>query len=358
MFNVKSGVVILLVINLLSLTSCKKDDQNDENLNFEKATLLENIATNCIISGYEDLNTKLSDFETKYSAFTANQTIENFEATKNAWKNTYLQWQNVLMFEFGPAMDKLLQASVGTFPTDTTKIISNITANSYDLAQVSNITAQGLPAFDFLLFRNNAMSYFAQTNYSNYGLALIQKMEQDVSSVVTSWKTSYTTTFKASTGTESTSSFSIYVNQYVKSYEQTKWTKLGIPLGKQSLGVHQPAYIEARKSTISIALLLANIKASQRLFNGDHANGTKGIGFDDYLIALNRNDLVTTINASFAEIIGDISAISSSFENSLSTNPQALDAIYTKIHNLTVSLKTDMTSAFGILITYQDNDGD
>ena len=264
----------------------------------------------------------------------------------------------VLMFEFGPAMDKLLQASLGTFPTDSTKILTNISAGNYDLLQVSNITAQGLPAFDFLLHRKDAMAFFSQSNYSNYGLDLITKMKSDVSAVLANWKTSYSSTFKSSTGTESTSSFSIYVNQYVKSYEQTKWTKLGIPLGKQSLDVKQPEFIEARNSAISIALLLENIKASQRLFNGDKKNGTTGIGFDDYLIALDRKELVNTINTSFSQIIADITAVSSSFENTMSTNPQVLDAIYTKIHNLTVSLKTDMTSAFGILITYQDNDGD
>jgi len=39
-------------------------------------------------------------------------------------------------------------------------------------------------------------------------------------------------------------------------------------------------------------------------------------------------------------------------------NPQSLDNLYVKMQNLVVSIKTDMSSAFGVLITYQDNDGD
>jgi len=42
----------------------------------------------------------------------------------------------------------------------------------------------------------------------------------------------------------------------------------------------------------------------------------------------------------------------------IQNQPSTLDALYTKLQNLVVHFKTDMTSAFGVLITYQDNDGD
>ena len=94
------------------------------------------------------------------------------------------------------------------------------------------------------------------------------------------------------------------------------------------------------------------------LFNGNNSTGAVGKGFDDYLISLEKQDLVNSINTTFSSIISDIDTMSGTFEEVLTNNPSSLDALYTKIHNLTVSLKTDMTSAFGVLITYQDNDGD
>ena len=94
------------------------------------------------------------------------------------------------------------------------------------------------------------------------------------------------------------------------------------------------------------------------LFNGNNSTGIEGKGFDDYLISLEKQDLVNSINTTFSSIISDIDLMNGTFEEVLTNNPSSLDALYTKIHNLTVSLKTDMASSFGVLITYQDNDGD
>ena len=72
-------------------------------------------------------------------------------------------------------------------------------------------------------------------------------MVNELSNVRSSW-TSYKGTFVASTGTETTSAFSLLINEFNKDYELSKNAKLGIPLGKQSLGIQLPEYIEARYS--------------------------------------------------------------------------------------------------------------
>ncbi|MES2589109.1 MAG: imelysin family protein [Bacteroidota bacterium] len=357
MNHVKKYFPLLLL--LVFSFSCKKNKKEEESdSDFKKSTILENVGSNLILANYQTMDLKLTDFQQKYDTFIANQSPENFTLLKSSWKESYIQWEKILMFEFGPAMEELMKASFGTFPSDTTKVLNNISTGSYDLYQVSNITAQGLPVFDFLLYRNNAISFFGQTNYAQYGKELILKMKGHLQTVISKWNSSYLSTFVSSTGTESTSAFSIFVNEFVKSYEELKWTKIGIPLGKQSLGITQPYYIEAKYSKISFQLMLENMKALQRLFNGDKEDGTIGVGFDDYLNALDKNSLTNSINTEFQGIISIIGTFTTDFETTLNNNPQDLDALYTKIHNLTVLLKTDMTSSFGIMITYQDNDGD
>jgi hypothetical protein len=42
----------------------------------------------------------------------------------------------------------------------------------------------------------------------------------------------------------------------------------------------------------------------------------------------------------------------------MTNNVNDLDELYNLIAGNVVYLKTDMTSAFGVLITYQDSDGD
>lgn len=348
----------LLFICLLTIAvSCKKKT-SDEQPEFDKSTLLSNVGNNIILSNYQQLDMKLTDFQQKYAAFVADQTPGNFELARESWKSSYIQWEKSLMFDLGPAMSELLKGYLGTFPSDSTKIGNNIAAGTYDLMQVSNITAQGLPAFDFLLYRNNAISYFSQPAYADYGTALIAKMKGHVSQVLNGWNGGYLSTFISSTGTETTSSFSMFVNEFVKSYEECKWTKLGIPVGKQSMGVQMPEYMEARYSKQSFELMYTNLKALHRLFNGDKEDGTTGVGFDDYLVAIDKGSLAQTINTEFEGILNLINGFTGDFESAMNNNPQALDQLYTKIHNLTIYLKTDMTSSFGVMITYQDNDGD
>lgn len=349
---------LLCLLVVLAAFSCKKKPNNEPEDTFQKSTIMENVANNIILVEYQNLDTRLNAFQQSYATFIADQSQPNFDALRNSWKEAYIQWEKSLMFEFGPAMDQLLKGTVGTFPTDTTKILNNISAGSYNLDEVANITAQGLPAFDFLLYRPDAITYFSASNYQQYGTDLITKMRGHVTSVISAWNSGYLNTFKSSTGTETTSAFSQFVNQFVKSYEELKWTKVGIPIGKQTMAVQQPHYIETRRAEISFPLMIENMKALHRLFNGNAANGSQGVGFDDYLIALERQELVDHINATFESIISDMEAFSDDLETEMANNPAALDALYTKIHGLTVSLKTDMTSAFAVLITYQDNDGD
>jgi uncharacterized protein len=360
MKNIKRYTLFFFLSILLFSFSCNKKDKEDENgSTFSKTELLTNLGDNIILPGYNNLKLNIEDFESKHNAFLNAKTAISFDSLKNSWKRTYIQWNKVSIFNFGPAVDFGLQAALGTFPTDSSKILSNISSESYNLSSSANIDAIGIPAFDFLLYRYNAFEeYSNNTNYSDYALALITKMKEEVNAVYNLWNTSYLVTFKTSTGTESTSAFSIFINSFVKSYEEAKWTKLGIPLGKQSLGIQQPFYIETRLSKIGFKLFSANIEAWRQAFKGDSEDETSGVGLDDYLIDLERSSLVTTINSTLGDIVADIEAYNSDFENILSSDATSLDALYTKIQNLTVSIKTDMTSVMGVLITYQDNDGD
>ncbi len=351
----KSLLCISLISFLFIACNPKKVEQTND---FKKADLLSNMAL-VIQNDYQLVLDEVMKFEAGYNKFLGSKSQVDFDSVKASWERSYLSWQNVLAYEFGPGMELDIKAKLGTFPTDTVKVVNYIKDNNYDLSSISSNVAKGFHVFDFLLNRENAISYFNEKNYSDYGVAIISQMKTLLQNTITGWKT-YQTTFVASTGTESTSSFSMFVNDYIKGYEECKWTKVGIPLGKQSLDVIQPNYIETPRSKITWKLLIANVKAVKRQFNGDMQSGKEGIGFDDYLKTVNKSDLVSTINSEFDAILTTVQGFNEDMETML-LNPskkKQVDDLYTQIHNLTIHLKTDMTAAFGVMITYQDNDGD
>lgn len=357
----KSKVYILLLLaatTLLSANCKKKKDDPIVADDFNKSELLTNVATNIIVPQYLNFQVELNQLSIDYSTFIGNQTTGNLTIVQDQLITTYLSWQNAKTFEVGPAMNLGLRASIGAFPTDTAKVTSNAQNGSYNLGTFDNASAIGLSAIEFMLFRQNELSYFSSTAYQQYGTDVIQKMKNEINQVVAEWQGGYSSTFSASTGTESTSSFSRLVNEFNLDYELIKNAKLGIPIGKQSLGILRPDYIEARRSGVSLQLIEAGIKQSQRLFNGNRLDGSTGVGFDDYLNALEKSSLTNSINSKYDQIIAAKNALTGTLESNLGTNLQGLDNLYLRMAEIVVWTKTDMPSAFGVLITYQDNDGD
>lgn len=339
------------------LASCKK--KTDDATEFDKAALLENVASTIIVPELNDFSTELNTLQTSFATFENDMNQANLDVVRENWKAAYASWQSVKIYDFGPVLTNGLKAATGIFPSDTTQIQNNISSGTYTLASASNTDAIGLSALDYLLYQTGALDKFINTpNYAMYASDLIDKMVNEVNIVKANWN-SYKSTFVASTGTETTSAFSLLVNEFNKDYEIAKNAKLGIPIGKQSLGIQLPDYIEARYSGYSLDLLRSSIVSHQGLYNGDrNASSGSGVGFYEYLVHLERKDLADAINTRFNQIITKIDGFQGTLEGEMATNATELDNLYTLLHGQVINLKTDMTSAFGVLITYQDNDGD
>jgi predicted lipoprotein len=351
--------VFILTGLLLAFTACKKDPTEPSAQDFDKGTLLVNVADNMIIPAITAFDQEVADLQAAYISFASAPDATGLENVRNEWREAYLAWQAAKIYDFGPMLNNGLKAAVCTYPADTTVILNNISAGSYSLGSAANADAVGLPALDFLLYRVGALSDFtSNANYLTYGTDLIVKLKGESELLRNEWNT-YRATFVGSTGTESTSGFSMLVNVFNQDYELAKNAKLGIPLGVQSLGIPLPEYIEAKYSGISFELLHESIVQLHKLYNGNAlVSGADGSGFNDYLEHLGRSSLSNTINANFNSIKSSINSFSGTLEEEMSSNPSGLDQLYNQIAGNVVYLKTDMTSAFGVLITYQDSDGD
>ena len=82
--------------------------------------------------------------------------LSSLEILQEKFINAYLSWQKVSAFEFGPAGETsaLLRSNINTFPTNSTKIESNIQNNDYNLDVASNLV-QRVSALDYLLFHTS-----------------------------------------------------------------------------------------------------------------------------------------------------------------------------------------------------------
>lgn len=377
----KSRIILLGFVVLQAaflFTGCKSDSKNNTDVSYDKAGLLKNLGENIIVPSYTDYSKSTADLLQKMTAFNAAPDAAKLTDLQNAYKVSYKNWQRVFNFEFGPASDNQLLNSSNIFPLNATLVESNITSGNYDLNSASNSDAKGFPALDYLLYKekgDNVKQLALYTTDSKasgrkeYLKRVVEDLNTRAQKVTKEWSATggnYVGKFTASTGSDIGSSIGLMVNGLSLTYERhTRDGKVGIPAGVRNIisGKPEPTRVEAfYEENMSIELALENLKSIENFMIGKGKDGVDGKGLYDYLDALgakkNGTLLSKEMGASFAKINAKLKGLSGSMQKEVVSNQKNVKAVFDDMQELIVMIKVDMSSAFGVTITYADNDGD
>ncbi len=355
---------------IIVLVSCSKSGDSGTVIppasNVDSA--LVNISKNIIIPAYQNLSAASIALDASVTAFTTAPDATSLANAQAAFKTAYLAWESCSEYQFGPANDQsLLTGVINIFPTDSNLIKSNISTGTYTIDGLSNLKAQGFPAIDFLLFGANSATTLGRyttdagaANAKKYLSAITASIKTKAGAVASAWSSTYMTTFNAATGVNAGSSLSLLMNSFVQDYDvELKNYKIGIPIGKYGTTALPlaPDKVEGYYSGISLQLLTQQIKALQLLYTGGTGNS-----FDDKVIASkyqkNGVPLNNVINAEFTAIFSKLAVLSDPLSGAINNNLTAVNDAYTEITKMVVLLKVDLSSALGIKISFQDDDGD
>lgn len=341
------------------------DDNSMRNVDLDESAFLVNVGTNIIVPAYTEFELRARALDESIVLFGTSATTENLQNVKVKLKAARLSWQLCNMFGFGPASDVALTSDVNIFPVDKTQIDNNIESGAYELGTLSNNDAKGLPGIAYLIFgedesEEEILVLFTTDEHAakrhQYLADLSSKMLESAQTVLNTWNSSYLAQFTsaASFGTSVGSSTSQLFNTMVQTYErQTRDGKIGIPVGVRTLGEAIPTSTEAYHGGYSAELAIANIAQYKILFNGD-----EGTGFDDYLKAHDRADLVTSINAKFDAILSALEGLNDPLADEIVNQKASVEAVFVLMQDLVNLLKTEVASQLSIDITYIDMDGD
>ena len=361
----------LALAGLAILNSSCSDSDSGPKSEYDREAMLANYADNLIVPGYQQFKTETDEMNTAVAAFTANPTVATLTAARKEYLDAYKVWQDVSVYEFGPADAQMLRSNLNIYPTTTSKIESNISSGTYNLQLTENFSAKGFPAIDYLLYSNASDADVVALYTSDANAAKRKKYLQDITTLVkqgvdataTAWISgNYAQTFKASAGTAVGSAVSNMVNGLNGDIDLTKRAKVGIPSGRFSVGTPQPDKAEAFYSKSSLELLKRAVLAEKAIFQGMTPAGTNGPGLDDYLdhvgAKYSNGTLSSAIVAQFDAALAAINALQNPISQAVNSNPQGVSKVYEELQKLIVLTKTDMPSALGVSITYTDNDGD
>lgn len=363
----------LLLLMLLAL-GCDSENSNND-ISYDRTAFLENFADNLIIPGFADYATKVSALHMAAETFAETANEENLLALRGAHKAAWLQYQYVAFFEIGPSASRFFRDEVNIFPTDSGQINAKIANSDYTLTGADNIDVKGFPAIDYLLHGVGAsteevLAYYgdAQNGFArfDYLLTLTAALDVMATDIAEEWAGAYRDNFIENLGTDVGSSTGFLVNEFNKQFDlRIKNGKVGIPSGVKSFERVNPDKVECLYGGYSKELALQALHASLDIFKGiGFTSGTDGEGFDDYLDALGATTEEVNLSVAIIEAIQQSASRVEQVPTTFYEASQQYDAsgemvnAYNALQAVIPLIKVDMTSAMGVTITFQDNDGD
>ena len=375
--NRYKGIVLFAGISILS--GCGGSNDPDPVADpLDREPMLTHWVDNIIIPAYDNFNGKMEAMSSRADAFTSSPDQTTLAEFRTSWKEAYIEWQHVELFEFGPGDRNTIRNFFNIYPADEAGIQQNIGNPYANVALPVSYARQGFPALDYLLNgladSDEAILQLYTTDAdalkrTAYIDKIVDRMNTILFSVISDWKGSYRSTFISSTGLDIGSSTSNVVNAYTLNYERfIRSGKIGIPSGAMTTsgGVKYPEKVEAYyMPEISLTLAKEAHQASVDFFNGKGiVPGTEGPSLKSYLNALGAKDassgtpLSELINNQFAAATAKLNGLEDNLYEQVVNNNQAMIDTFAEMQKAVRMLKVDMTSAMSITITYTDNDGD
>jgi len=336
-----------------------------------KDEVLVNLGTNIILPSYQQLSASTATLDAAVTAFNASPSLTTLTAVQGAFKDAYKKWAACSEFEFGPAADQFLTTHfTNAFPTDTVLIKGNVNGAVYVIDGISNFSAQGFPALDYLLFAYGNDAVIARfttdahaAGAKQYLAALSASLKTKTAAVTNAWSTTggnYLAKFINATGVDAGSSLSLLLNAYVLDFDVNLQNyKIGIPIGIYGPTTlpKSPAKVEAVYSGLSDQLLIAQVQAFQNIYLGA---ADKGI--DDKVAATNAQknggSLNDAIKTQLTAVLTRMQGLPEPLSLGITNNNTTINDAFTEVRKMTVLLKVDMSSALGIKISFADDDGD
>ena len=362
--------IILFFVLVLAINGCTPSDENETALtdNFDRVKLLINIADNIIQPAYDDFSVKMGALKIAGEAFTDAPNQSSLEVFRASWLSAYKIWQQIEMFDIGKAEELQYKFYMNIYPVTVNDIQSNISKGTYNLNSVNNQDAQGFSALDYLLYgvadSDVAIleKYTTEVNSGNlkkYITDILNQMNGLTAQVVSDFRTQRNS-FVESTQNNATSVFNKLINDYIFYYEKgLRANKFGIPAGNFS-ATPLPEKVEAfYRKDISKELALEAIVAVQNIFEGKYYGSSEmGIGFKDYLINLDRDDISTVVISQLSSAKAEVEKLNTNFYTQINTDNSFMTKAYDELQKVVVLLKVDMLQAFNVNVDYVDADGD
>ena len=367
------SLLFVLVSLALLFPACNNSEEPQLVDDFNRQTTLTHWADQIILPGYIDLHAQLDALRQASEGFVTSPDSQALANLRQSWRDAYLTWQRVSMFEVGKAAEMNYRNQMNVYPCDVVALETAARSGAANLELPSNLDIQGFPALEFLLFGIRTDDVQLLDLYTNdpdaqYLRAFIQLLAERMGlltdAVLADWQNGYREDFISRDGSSAEASVDQVANAFMFYYEKNlRAGKVGIPAGVFAVDP-LPGHVETPyEGTLGKTLLLTALDACQSFFHGMSYQGNeKGPGFASYLDYLmtekNGEPLSAVIDAQFNAAREAILPLSDNLADQITKDREAMLMAYDELQRNVVNLKVDMFQALSISVAYVDADGD
>lgn len=361
-----SVITLLSFVVFFGIASCEDEgiSEDQAQLQYNRRDQLNNLFTNGILPLHEAFATQTATLSEKAITLSQNVTVQNLTALQNEWKNTALLWKQCELYNMGDIEDSFIHTRIDTWATNDDNIEGFIAGSDpINIAFINSVgsSSKGIAALEYLLFNTDVSTTL--TDFQNdsrrvdYAVALSEDLKNLGEEIKALW-IGYGPNFINAVDSNLEGGQNQTINSMVTLVEEIIISKLGRALGDTNGGTLDEEEFEAFRSDISLQMIKTNLEEVQKTFTGNFKEGTRNIGFDDYIANLEGNDLRDRINASFEIVNAQLDTFNQGLNETLQSNPEKITALQNACNDLLIILRVDMASFIGSTITFNDNDGD
>jgi len=364
-------------------TNTDDSDNNSGNSEFDQKGLLTALSQHVFVPSVQSFETKSQTLISTVTSYcqaieTESGDVETHQqSAKQAWVETMNQWQQLEVMQVGPLTDNdgKLRNIVYSWPTTSQCSVDQdvghfengtINDNPYDITRRTN-TRRGLDAAEYLLFNddlnhscskdslapagwNDRTDTAKQLARCNFTVELATDINNTAKQITMAWTAEQsgfhsllTSAGESGNKFESAQAAINHITDamfYVDSI--TKDAKLAAPIGLSANSCGDAACVadvESRFSHNAVNNIRANMVALQSLFLGAPI-GTDALGFDDYLKAVEQEELANTMATDIKAAIDATDAFEGTMTDAVTNTPNKIQALHLAVKKVTDNLKS------------------
>lgn len=326
-----------------------------------KQEVLDNIARNVLLPGYNELASRGREFAAAADAFASSPSVPALKKAQQSWRTVLLAWRRTQSFVHGPATDLGVAGRILFWPSRRQTVDRVLRATRpIDDAYVQELGANavGLTALEIMLFdiRQNDTARVAAfagpqgERQRKYLQALVRDLETKTRLLESAWQgpSGYAAKFAAGGQQQ----LNLLVNDMLAAIEAGAQTRLQAVIDRHAADQLPTDLVEGGLSGTSqqgVAALLAGANAAFR--------GGDGAGLDDYLAQL-KSPAARRIEAQFQKTIAAVTSIDSPLEQAIATKASVVRQARDECRALEILMKTEVASTLGVTLTFKSSDGD